>query len=365
MKGGNMGVYQKILRLVIVVFILITINSCFEKKKIKIAIMTKLDSGSIVGTSEVNASRIFLNNHPDHQIEIVVYDDQWKADQAVKQFDKMRKDGIDLLITSHVSTCLVAIKDKINAEKVFTMVTGAATNEITNQDDYIFRNILDVEMEQKYIAQYMKGKFEQLLIIRDIDNPAYTEPALKYFLNEYGSTDVKIHNISIDHLNIDQLKKEIDQFEYKSLYLLVGGYKVKAGAIAQLISQQKGKLPIMYTPWMKSPTLLETAGKSIDHSVIPSPYPPNGVNKEIDDYVASYIKLYGNAPTYISLNVYRSLEIFYECIKNHKTTADEIKDYIKKKKIFKSVYGDTQFNEFGDSQSEMYFITDIKKEFMR
>ncbi len=354
--------HKTIIKLIFLIC-LIVLNSCYKKEKVKIAIMTKLDSGSIVGTSEVNASRIFLSNHPDHNIEIVVYDDQWKADQAVKQFAKMRKDGVDLLITSHVSTCLVAIKDQINDEKVFTMVTGAATNEITRQDDYIFRNILDVAQEQKYIAKYMKEKFKQLLIIRDTDNPAYTEPALKYFLEEYGADQVDVYNVSIDHLNIDRLKEEIKEYHYESLYLLVGGYKVKAGAIAQLISQVKGELPIMYTPWMKSPTLLETAGKSIEHSIIPSPYPPNGINKAIDEYVASYIKLYGNAPTYISLNVYRALEVFNECIRNKKTSPDQIKNYIKEKKVFESDYGTTRFDEFGDTQSELYFITDIRKEF--
>ena len=350
-------------KFIILYFIIIVIFSgCGKKEKVKIAIMTKLSTASIVGSSEINASKLFLEKNNEKNIEIYTYDDQWLPEEAIKQYNKVKEDGINILITSHVSSCIVAIEEMINQDKILTFVTGATTDVISNKDDFIFRNIQDVKSEQISIANYMAEKFHNLLIIRDIDNYAYTEPALKYFLENF-TNNYKIIEISISNLNLDNLRQVLSGLSFDSVYLLIGGYQVNAGSVAQLVNIYQPGLPIMYTPWMKSPTLLETAGKTIEHSVIPSHYPPLGEHPKILDYLDDYEMKFGSIPTYISLNVYTALEIIHQAIKSGNKTPEKIKEYILKNRKFETSFSEIFFNDYGDIEAELYFITDIKKEF--
>ncbi len=349
-----------------VLFILvITTISCSKKEKVKIAIMTKLSSASIVGSSEVNAGKMFMERHNITDIDIYLYDDKWLPEESVKQFKKMREDGIDILITSHVSGCVIALEDMINTEGVFCFVTGATTDVISNKDDLIFRNIQDVISEQYRIADYINERYNNILIIRDLDNFAYTEPALKYFTKKYKSNNFHLIDINISNLDYEIIRQKIEKLSFDSLYLLIGGYQVNAGNIAQLVHTVKPNTPVIYTPWMKSPTLLETAGKSIDSSVIASHYPPYGESQEIIDYLSEYQNKFGELPTYISLNVYTALEIIYEAIKKENKTPQTIKNYILNKRKFNTRFGEIEFNEYGDIDSPLYFIDNILKEFKK
>lgn len=348
---------------IIIILALGLVISCSSRPPIKIAIMTKLVSASTVGSSEINATRIFIEDNNINDIEIMPYDDQWNPDHAKKQYDIIRNQQIQFMITSHISACLVAIEADINRDRILTFATGATTDKVSGKNDFIFRNVVDVEKEQKSIAEYMNGNFNKLLIIRDSDNNAYTEPAMNHFKKNFKSEIVRIIDVSMDKLDLEALRKEIISLKFESVYLLIGGYKVHSGTIAQLCRQIKSDCPIMYTPWMKSPILLETAGSSLAGSILPSHYPPRGQYKPVDDYIDEYVKKYGDAPTFISLNVYSALDILNQIHKAGITKAEEAKDYILKTKTFNTRFGKITFNEYGDVDAPLYFITDIRKEF--
>jgi len=144
---------------------------CSGEKKVKIAIMTKLESGSIVGVSEVNAARMFIEEKGIKNIELIPFDDTWEPDKTVKAYEAVKKSGIKIIITSHTSSCAMAISDMVNRDKILMFVTGAATDKLSDSDDYIIRNIQDVRQEQKIIADYIKSRnISSLLIIKDKEN---------------------------------------------------------------------------------------------------------------------------------------------------------------------------------------------------
>lgn len=218
--------------------------------------------------------------------------------------------------------------------------------------------------EQKSIAEYMnKNSFKKLLIIRDTDNYAYTDPALKYFMNSFSDKNVTVLNISIKDLNIAALEQKIKKINFSSLYLLVGSYKSEAGLIAQLARKYKPDVPVIYTPWMKTPTLLQTAGVSLKGSIIPSHYPPHKTNQNVDRYMERFKEKFSYPPTFISLNVYSALQIISQAVNEGNKTPDKIRAYILEKKSFETDFGTITFNSYGDVDAQLYFITDIAGEF--
>jgi branched-chain amino acid transport system substrate-binding protein len=331
---------------------------------IKIALMTKFESGSIIGASEAGAVNLYLEEKGIKNIEVIYIDDGWDPVKAVKAYEDVRSRGIDILITSHISTCAVAIAGMVNRDRVFTMVTGAVTDELSLKDDYIFRNIQDVEKEQKSIADYIKQYFSApLLIVRDIDNYAYTGPALKYFISYYGSSNVSVVDVSMSSIDFNFLKKEMTKINFKSLYLLIGGYKIGAGSIAQLARSINSSCPIMYTPWMNTPSIIETAGASIDGSIMPSHYPSVNHDPVLNGYLSRFKKKYGYTPTFISLNVYTAFELLNTAIKKGAHNPDSIKKYFLDAGEMKSEFTSTEFNQWGDVEASLYFISDIPGEF--
>ncbi len=134
-------------------------TACSRGGKVKIAVMTRLQSGSTVGSSQVNATKLFLEERGVRNIEIVPFNDDWEPKRAVEAYTEMRAQGLRaLLITSQrFHLCALALRESINRDRVLTMVTGSATDDSRGSRDYIFRNVQDVRTEQKSIAEYVNG----------------------------------------------------------------------------------------------------------------------------------------------------------------------------------------------------------------
>ncbi|HSV97770.1 MAG TPA: ABC transporter substrate-binding protein [Spirochaetota bacterium] len=339
-------------------------DGCSRGDNVKIAVMTRLQSGSTVGSSEINACKLFLEERGVRNIEIAPFNDDWEPRRALEAYAEMRSQGVRILITSHVSTCALALRESINRDRVFTMVTGSATEELSGSDDYIFRNVQDVRTEQKSMAEYVNGlPGGALLVIRDTDNHSYTTPALGYFLAGLKKHSVRVIDFSVSSLDTAALEGEIRKRPFDNVYMLVGGYKVVAGTIAQMAKKASPGARILFTPWMKTPALLQTLGGAVKDAVMPSHYPPRGESRAVDEYVTEFKKRFGYAPTYISLNVYAALEILSAAVAEGNTTPDEIKSYILETKRFETRFGPVVFDAYGDVTRPLYFITGLENEF--
>jgi len=337
---------------------------CKKAPSVKIALMTKFESGSIIGSSEAGAINMYLEEKGIKNIEIIYADDAWNSEKAVTAYEELKAKGIDILITSHISTCAVAIADKINRDRILTFVTGAVTDELSNKDDYILRNIQDVDKEQKSIAEYIRKNLPKpLLVIRDNNNYAYTDPALKYFLEYFGRENVSIIDVSMSSIDYAALEKNMKKIRFKSVYLLIGGYKIGAGSIAQMARKIEPSCSIMYTPWMNTPLILETAGPSISGSVMPAHYPPKKTDASLYAYLNRFRNKYGFAPTFISLNVYTAFELIDRALKSGASDPDAIKKFLLESGEIKTEFTSTLFNQWGDVDAPLYFITDIPGEF--
>jgi branched-chain amino acid transport system substrate-binding protein len=326
--------------------------------------MTKLESGSIVGASEVNASKLYLEDAGLQNIEIIAIDDGWEPRKTKSAFREVVRQGIRILVTSHVSTCAIAIEEDINRAKVLTFVTGATTDLLSGKDDYIFRTVQDVANEQKSIADYVnKQPADGIIVIRDTVNDAYTTPALKHFKANVKKPLVALIDIDIGKFDPNGIARSLPASGKNIVYLLIGGYKIAAGTIAQIVHQVMPTAKIVFTPWVKTPMLLETLGSAVSTSVIPSHYPPRGGVRAVDGYVARFKEKFGYPPTFISLNVYEALEIIGDAINEGHRDPDDIRRYMLKKKKFKTRFGFIVFDSFGDISRPLYFIPDLTREF--
>ncbi len=341
--------------------------SC-AKPGLRIALLTKLEAGSLVGASEMHAATLFLEDRAaagkSATITIEPFDDGWEPTKAIAAFDRARGQGYRFFVTSHPSNCALALLEPMRKGGVFAMATGSTTNQLSGADDLILRNVPDVEHEQRAIAEYIaRLPGDRVLVLRDLDNEAYTEPAIKAFRAALSGKTIVESTLRMSALDIGAVRATLSTTAYDTLYILVGSYEARAGSFAQISAALRPQAKIVFTPWLKTPALVETAGPALARSILPAHYPPRGVDRRIDDYVVRFRARFGYAPTFISLNVYAALEIMAAAWDGGARNPEAMKRWIIDKKTVPTSFGDFSFDSFGDAAGRLYFIEDPRGEF--
>uniref|UniRef100_A0A7C3E6H8 Leucine-binding protein domain-containing protein n=1 Tax=Gracilinema caldarium TaxID=215591 RepID=A0A7C3E6H8_9SPIR len=352
----------------IVAGILMTLFAGCAQPKIQVALLTKLDAGSIIGTSEIAAVKEFERTHPESLIQVVPIDDGWDPVRTKEAYDLVRKNDIKFLITSHTSTCAVEIVNDINQDKRLTIITGATTTTLSGKDDYILRIIPAADQEQRAIAHKIAElQPKRLLIIRDLSNPGYTLPAQEAFFSELKRLTPLVHirsfDINANKLTLRDLDSIFSSEVYDILYLLIGGYKNIAGNIAQYYYNFQPKTTIVFTPWMNNKELVNTAGPALAHAIIPSLFPSRTVDPKIEAYMSSIETNFRLSPTIISLKVYQALELLNLAFNAGARTPLMAKKWLLSQKTIQTRLGSISFDAYGESSAEYDFITDIAGEF--
>lgn len=340
--------------------------ACSPEPLPRIAIMTKLEDGSLVGSSEVNAARMAIEERGlDGRAVIEAYDDGWAPEKALAAWERLRADGVRFIVTSHVSTCAVALAERSAGEDVLVMIAGSATDALSGRDDENLRIIMDVRGEQAEAASWVLSRgYSSVLVARDTDNWAYTEPALAAFQAALGpgGPRLRVATLSIGALDAAALREELGREPFELLYVLVGAHNSAAGGVAQLGRLVEPDCAILFTPWMKTPAIVETAGDALRGAFMPAYYPARGRDARVDGYIDAFRRRYGYTPTYISLNVYAAVHMLIDRFEDGVVSPAAVKASVVGRRV-DTPFGPVDFDEYGDARRPLYIIDDIAGEF--
>lgn len=356
---------RKLIYFIIAVLVICLSTSCNTQKTVKVAVFTKLESGSIIGSSEIDAIRMYFEKHNIDNIEIFPFNDGWNPDLIEGVYKEARKKGINIFFTSHTSTCAMELKRLTDKEMddVIVFITGSTTDLLSDIDDNNIRVTQDVIKEQKSMAEEIaKYNYKNLMILRESDNFRYTDPGLNYFSENYKS-NFEVVDFSASKIDMKELYEKVSNIKYDAAYVLVGGNQALGGSIAQLAWKLNPDAKIYLTPWNNAPTFIETAGKAVDNCVIGSHYPSKKNYLPLDEYLKNFKARYGYAPTYNSLHVYKAVTVLEDALSAGNYTPKDIKSYIIDKKTFETELGKLKFSKTGDVDMPLYFIDNIKDAF--
>lgn len=344
---------------------IVLITSCNTQKTVKVAVFTKLESGSIIGSSEIDAIKMYFEKYNIDNIEIFPFNDGWNPDLIEGVYKEAREKGISIFFTSHTSTCAMELKRLTDQEMedVIVFITGSTTDLLSNLDDNNIRVTQDVIKEQKSMAEEIsKYNYKKLIILRESDNFRYTDPALKYFSESYKG-NFEVVDFSASKIDMNKLYEKVSDIKYDAAYVLVGGNQALGGSIAQLAGKLNPEAKIYLTPWNNAPTFIETAGNAVNECVIGSHYPSKKDYPPLDEYLENFKSRYSYAPTYNSLHLYKAVTVLEDALSAGNYTPKDIKSYIIDKKTFETELGKLNFSETGDVDMPLYFIDNIKDAF--
>ncbi len=150
---------------------------------------------------------------------------------------------------------------------------------------------------------------------------------------------------------------------YDALYILAGTYQSSIGNIAQLFHYLHPEMPIVLTPWARSPAILETAGDAIDHIILPSHYSPRHLDPALDSYFRRFSARFGYEPHSMTAGVRQALELLDQAFAKGYDTPETVKQYLLSTPTHQTSLGPVSFDKYGDvTAGKFFFIQNLRQE---
>lgn len=332
---------------------------------ILVGVDAPLTPGSVFDPTEMNAADLFLEEHPHSRIALFKMYRDFTPQRAVSDFQDAMRQGVRFFITSHPSSCAVVSLPLFSDAQALRIETGATSPVLTGKDDFVLRLIPDAVQEQRALAGHvnqMPG--QRLLVLQDLGNPAYTEPAFAIFAAELaaaGRWHIVRRTLMVADFKPEDYRALMAE-SYDALYILAGTFQPAIGNIAQLFHHLHPGAPILLTPWARSRAILEIAGAAIDRIILPSQYPSRYQDPALNDFFRRFRARFGYEPHAIAFEVRKALELLDQAFALGYDTPEKVKQYLLATPAHQTSLGPIVFDRYGDVTRNFFFIQDLKKE---
>jgi branched-chain amino acid transport system substrate-binding protein len=332
---------------------------------ITVGMVTWMASGAVVGSSEMHASDLFLEEKPQSRVRVLPVDDERKPERTRVVIQDAIRQGVRFFISAHPSNCAVASLHLLANSQALLINTASTSPALTGKDDFFLRLIPDAVQEQRALANYvhqMQGK--RLLVLQDTGNPAYTDAAFATFsaqLSALGKWQIVHRPLLVAAFKPDELRSLMAE-PFDALYILAGSFQGVIGNIAQLFHLFHPDAPIVLTPWAQAPALLETAGDAIDKIILPSLYSSRHQDPAIDGYFRRFSSRFGYQPHSMTIGVRQALELLDQAFAKGYNSPEQVKQYLLSIPTHTTSLGSVAFDRYGDVTGTYQFIQDIRRE---
>lgn len=332
---------------------------------VQVGIIAWPGSAAVVGSSETGAAELFLEEHPRTRIRVRLVDDHWDAERTLLAVNAAMAEGLKFFVSTHPSKCALAAIGPFTDGGALVISVASTTPVLTGRDDYFLRVVADATVEQRAIAREIaRLPGRRLLVLRDLSNPPYTEPALAAFQSELaaaGGWELVHRALMVSDFDPDALRPLMAE-PFDVLYILAGTFQSAIGNMAQLFHLLHPDAPIMLTPWARSPAILETAGDAIDRLILPSQYPSRREAPWLDAYFNRLRERFGYEPHAVTVGVRQALEILDQVFDEGYETPEAVKRRLLSVPAHQTSLGTVAFDPYGDVQGDFHFIRDLRRE---
>lgn len=322
-------------------------------------------SAAVVGSSEMNAGDLFLEEHPDTRIRLLPLDDEWKPARTPGVIRDAMARGVRFFVSTHPSNCAVASVGLFADGRALMINTASTSPVLSGRDDFLLRITPDAIQEQHAIARQVAGwPGSRLLVLQDTGNLAYTDPAFAAFASELAALSrwqIVHRKLAISKFRPDDERALLAE-PYDALYILAGSYQTAIGNLAQMFHTAHPQAPILLTPWARSPAILDTAGDTIDSLVMCSQHPSRRADPVLDGYFRRFHTRFGYEPHAMTIEVRQALELLDRAFQQGYDTPESVKRYLLSVPRHQTSLGVIAFDRDGDVSGDFHFLRDLRQE---
>ena len=334
-------------------------------RPIPVGMVAWMNSGAVVGSSEMHAGDLFLEEHPRSRVRILPVDEEWQPERSVSIIREAMGKGVRFFVSTHPSKCAVASAHLFADSRALIINTAATSPALTGKDDYMLRIIPDAVQEQRVMARHVaRLTGNRILVLQDTGNLPYTDPAFAAFSTELGAQGrwkIVHRKLAVASFKPDEYRPLMAE-PYDILYILAGTFQSSIGNIAQLFHYLHPEATILLTPWARSPAILETASESIDRITLASVYPSRHDDRAIDDYFRRFNARFGYQPHSMTIGVRQALELLNQAFAKGYDTPEGVKRYLLSTPTHRTSLGPVSFDRFGDVAGKYTFIQNLRRE---
>ena len=320
-------------------------------------------NGVMMALEEINAS----GGIKGQQIEVILEDegsDPKGAVNAVQKLVSVHK--VPIIIGPASSSGTMAAAPIANREKVVLLSPGAASPNISNAGEYIFRNRASGSAESIAIAEFATKSLSitkaAILQITTDYGVGFRKVFEKRF-KELGGNIIGVEYFDAGKTDFKAQITKLKNLEPEIIYII--GVPIEVGKILKQM-KELGLHSIILTNNMESPELLKNAGNAAEGIYFAIPhYDPHSKEKRIREFNTKYRKKFGYDSDMFAANGYDAAYIIAKAIRTGGYSGVGIKNALHSE-TFDAVNGNViRFDSNGDVIKPLVIKTVKSGEFVR
>lgn len=337
----------------------------WQQRPVPVAVDLLLVRGAAWDPTARQAAQLFLEERPGSRIRLVNLFNN--ADPATSPVEilKLKRRGVLFFLSTHPSSYALASLKEFSGGKALAINAAAASSALSGRDDGFLRVVPDVRQEQRALARMLhglpsppgrSGAPRRLLILQDTANPAYGDTALKAFCDELerqGGWQVELRRLRVRNFD-PRRDRALLQAEIDAAYILAGMYQPAIGNLSQLLSQLHPGIPILLTPWARSPEVIARLGAARSRTLLVSSLPARGRSQAVQQYMARFEKRFGYTPNSLALSMRQAIEILDQALASGAQTPAQVKRYLLSRPRQPTSLGPVMFDATGDATAPFH-----------
>jgi branched-chain amino acid transport system substrate-binding protein len=311
-------------------------------------------NGYTIALNELNAKGGVLGK----PIELVYYDDQSRADQAVQGVSKLvDQDHVPLILGSYSSENTRAIVPAVTQKQVpLLMPTATADNVLSTGSAWVFRVCEGSGAYARATVDFLKNNGDPKTVAIVYENTNFGQSNYKAMHDEAQKAGLTI---------VDEEAYQASSPDYKSLLQRVksknpeviyfASYLLDASTLMRQ-SSEVGLTPKYFTSAgtgfaaAEFPTQDKGAGKYAEYTFSVSQWLPTARWKGSKEFDEAFFKLTGAHPAYHAMEAYATLVVAVAAIqKAGRADATAIRDAIRGVEIPETPFGPVKFDARGQN----------------
>lgn len=359
--------------LIMAIVLAFGLNACGKggQKTIKVGINAPI-TGDIpkVGEGSKYAAQMWLEDiekaggldmgGTKYKVELVIEDNESKAESAVKANTKMiTEDGVLAIVGPQASSQAIPAGDVANNYQT-PMISPWSTNPNTTKDrPYVFRGCFLDPFQGPVVANFIKDKFQytKAAVLFDVasDYPKGLAEFFKKSWEEINGAGSVVAYESFTTKDTDFSSQLTNIINSGAQFLFTPQYYNEVALIVKQAHELGWKKPIVGSDSWGSAETVELCGQDCHGLFFSTHYAAAGATGATKEFIDRYNQKYGYVPDDVAALTWDSLGLVQQAIQNAGALSGDIKkdrtavrNALAKIKDFKGITGDMTFTEEGD-----------------
>lgn len=319
-----------------------------------------LVNGAAIDPSDRNTADLYLEQQPRSLILLLTHFNPPDPAGGPSSIAALKQRGVRLFVNTQASSHAVPSLPQFADGQALAINVSAVSNALSGRDDFFLRIVPDLTGEQQAIARELNRlPGGSLLVLQDIGNRAYTDPAFRVFAAELArSGRWRITHRALAITDFDARRQgALVESGHDALYVLGGGFLPMIGNISQLFHQRNPSAPILLTPWARSAQMAESAGPARARIRLVSSFPARRRDQRVDAHLRRFEQRFGYTPYAMALGTYQALELLERALASGARSPAEVKRFLLSRPEHPSSFGPIRFDAYGDVQARYHVFS--------